>query len=612
MVRLFTTGYETGVVAPLAISGGGGGVWTTDPSIMNTGFQSVRLVQLTTHEAYLLFNIPTANQATGNTTYFRSYWRPQAWPSTNTRMMAFMVGTSTYAQVRINTSHQLFLASGPSTQQGGITPPLNLGQWYCLEASIFVPASGNVAGAFRVNGVAVGNGTWAAGFNAAVGTLEWGLPLGGTVSWNWVNWDDTAINDSTGASDNFWVGPIPPSDIFPLVTPLGFEFPVGVTISGGGGGNTFNQSIVDAISQLDTRLSQMSKPLTDAFSELDTRLSQMSKPETDAFSEVDTRVSQVTKPKTDAISETDILSRGVGKNLVDAFSELDATITRAVGKNLSDAFSEIDTFSRTWVAHQNLVDAISQLDTLLKQVAKTPFKDVISETDVIQTIRGQQRNFTDAHSATDTVIRQVTKSITDTISQLDILTRVWQSHITLQDWVTEFDATAKTVQKPLVDTTSETDVQYKQGGKTLQDVQSALDSSSKGFGKSVGDSTSATDALPKSLTRTIFEALSETDKVTASRGIVIKLLDAVGLTDLLTNNAQHGTGITNTIALAMVVSFVSSVLGATISFGSGVLSNTPSLITTSPLGSTSTLSTSPLSNQPSSSGTLLSNTPTDF
>jgi hypothetical protein len=141
----------------------------------------------------------TTDQAT--TAYQRCYLRIAALPSGNTTIMRFTdVANDPLAQVRLTSAGTLILLDAGATQIGSASAALNTNQWYRLE--LLNDASIN-PGALdaRIDGV-----SFASGANSVQGS--WGRVIVGPVIATTCDlfWDDWAVNDSSGATQNTWPG----------------------------------------------------------------------------------------------------------------------------------------------------------------------------------------------------------------------------------------------------------------------------------------------------------------------------------------------------------------------------------------------------------------------
>lgn len=332
----------------------------------------------------------------------------------------------------------------------------------------------------------------------------------------------------------------------------------------GGGGTGWNQAVSDSHSGLDLLAKSAQKPLLDAHSALEGHTFTTVKAVIEALSALDAVQNQPTHTLGDRLSATDAwqVMRGALVSRLDAHSGRDTIPTKNATKALFEATSGQESTQKA-VTHR-LSDAVSLLDALAKMPAKT-LADFFSERDsatVSKQASGTawHQNVGDAHSALDLLVRNVTKLNSDAWSSVESFTRTWVAHLFLQEVFSATEMLAKQVTHPTQDATSARDAVQTLSGTLVfvLDALSQRDTQQKVVQHLTQDSFSAQDLPIKQVRHVLADSLSATDKATAGRLLLLRVLDALSLTDAVAPSLATASG---RKTLAMVTSLIGSSLG---------------------------------------------------
>ncbi len=211
MARLLTTGYEVGDPAGTDTTSGTGTV-DAESTVVNSGIASKRYTApASTDRAYTLHDITTPNAEI----YFRAYFRyTGTLPTNGIRDWLWSIASSGSALVNValyqnGGSHLLRLRRGNTFYAD--PAPVEPDTWYCVEFHLIGSAGGDDYVEWRVDGVGYGDET-AAMSSSFFQTVRVGAAGDdGTGDFTGVTMysDDIAINDTTGGSDDTWIGLIP-------------------------------------------------------------------------------------------------------------------------------------------------------------------------------------------------------------------------------------------------------------------------------------------------------------------------------------------------------------------------------------------------------------------
>lgn len=225
MARLVTSGFEwqvTAAGAGAAVDGNiaGATTWTVETTNHRSGTAAtaVTIVSGQLGQTNFPISVPLGTSAFG-----RTYWRKSANPGTNPRGVCRFDAGSTGYGIRLNTDGTLSLFYDNGA--GGITvigtsAALSNDTYYRIEL-LELFAVGGTSGTTdaRIDGVSFASESAVTRTAKASSAISWSLGVAdtnthtGTVSYIF---DDVAVNDSTGASQNSW----PDSEKIVLLKPI--------------------------------------------------------------------------------------------------------------------------------------------------------------------------------------------------------------------------------------------------------------------------------------------------------------------------------------------------------------------------------------------------------
>ena len=206
MVRLFTTTAESGGVTDWT---GVTGAFTATIEQANQGTNGYK--SDLGNPAAGAHALKTFTGAVGTTYYARTYLRVAVSPAGLTFVFRFRTATpGLLVGVLMTASRTVILRNDQTSGTiGSASAALALDTWHLIEASLQINAStGDDVAELKVNGVSVSSSSVLDLGATAPGRFEVGqISTAGGVSYVEFH-DDLAINDSTGATDNTWVGAI--------------------------------------------------------------------------------------------------------------------------------------------------------------------------------------------------------------------------------------------------------------------------------------------------------------------------------------------------------------------------------------------------------------------
>jgi len=196
MARLFFAGAEARITdtvgTPPDGQRGGAGI-STDTAVFRTGSASYKGLN---NQAFVNVGSTFTD---GATRFVRTYFFTAAAPSVAAPIMGTPTVTDPHARLRTDGAVELVVNS---VAQGSPSASIADSAWHRVEMQFVLTTSNFTSCELRVDGatVATWSGTQARG-NAAL-RIGWvTTPTTGTL-----NWDDIAINDSSGAANNTWAG----------------------------------------------------------------------------------------------------------------------------------------------------------------------------------------------------------------------------------------------------------------------------------------------------------------------------------------------------------------------------------------------------------------------
>lgn len=204
MARLITCGWETGDIAEIPYQIDNSATWTLDTSIVRSGSYSAKGVAVATGgNAYVT---QTFVGALDVWYYQRFYVYPLNYPSVGSDSWLNEIANGLYgAVIIVKPDGSLSVGDGVTEFVTGATLPLNT--WTMLELGVKNNSGGGGLAEVRKDGVSIWTGSIAwntvAPNTHLVGTMpEFGDGSPGLTFY----FDDIALNDSTGVSQNTWPG----------------------------------------------------------------------------------------------------------------------------------------------------------------------------------------------------------------------------------------------------------------------------------------------------------------------------------------------------------------------------------------------------------------------
>ena len=205
MARLVTAGFETQRIATTAVTTAEGEAnfvaasATVETTVKRTGLACHKIVNAQGYDRWDITGVL-------DRTYFaRAYFRMSAAPSAQCYLIDFFA-TARACTLRLNTNGKVGLYNSAGTLIGSESAVLSADTWYRLEVSCNIPTAGNGTVEARIDGTAFVGPTTASVTNAALANMRIGQGNGVTPTFT-LYWDDVAVNDDQGASQNSWPGP---------------------------------------------------------------------------------------------------------------------------------------------------------------------------------------------------------------------------------------------------------------------------------------------------------------------------------------------------------------------------------------------------------------------
>jgi len=197
MARIFSTGFELNSLATnVEFDSNSGFIIQTATVRSGTYTAQANVVASTSTVRQVLF---TSNQSIAG--WFRIYINIASLPNANVQLMRFETTANTNCgNLRLNTDGTIGLFRSSGAQLGSFSIALTTGTWYRIEIGIDATGSGTLEA--RINGL-----TFASGANSVAGAwarVAFGA-FGANATYN-IFYDDVAVNDSSGSSQNTWPG----------------------------------------------------------------------------------------------------------------------------------------------------------------------------------------------------------------------------------------------------------------------------------------------------------------------------------------------------------------------------------------------------------------------
>lgn len=212
MARLVTTGFESGIPSGTATQDGeSNGVTSVNHSQVGTVAYQTSVARNGGRAMSCAASGANYSQIAGLThtvdvpTYARFYFRFTAAPSTTSQLFAWRLNGTVVASLDLLTTRAMRL-NVPASGSAGNSSVLSVDTWYRIETSLTIPASGNGSVELKIDGVtAVGPSAGNVGTTLTTTTHRIGHVTAADTGAAFY-FDDLAINDGNGASQNSWPG----------------------------------------------------------------------------------------------------------------------------------------------------------------------------------------------------------------------------------------------------------------------------------------------------------------------------------------------------------------------------------------------------------------------
>lgn len=208
MARLLSTGFELNSISTDVYFRS-----ATAPTVQSTNARSGTYAGRTPTNVSnpIAYGFQWRASAGTSNVYFRAYLSVQTLPANTQPIISVANGASfamstSNAHIRLTTAGKLQLFNGV-TQIGSDSPALNTGTWYRVEIHYdSTPAGGSQVLDARIDGVSFASSSTLTLSVSSVLAIGFGSNLHGAVitatgSWDW---DDIALNDTTGSFQNSW------------------------------------------------------------------------------------------------------------------------------------------------------------------------------------------------------------------------------------------------------------------------------------------------------------------------------------------------------------------------------------------------------------------------
>lgn len=206
--RIVTSGFESGTIAGEGATGTGSAV--IDSTVVRTGVKSLK----STDNGNSYIEYTPLGTADGETLYARLYFRVTGIPTVASMEIAEFTsaGDATQARVLLQVGGKLALFASASVGGGGVqigitAAPIVVNTWYMLELAEMVSVAGNDYVEARLNSASFASSSGVNRYNSVPNRLLVGN-YGASSGFN-VYYDDVAINNSRGSSNNSWPGELP-------------------------------------------------------------------------------------------------------------------------------------------------------------------------------------------------------------------------------------------------------------------------------------------------------------------------------------------------------------------------------------------------------------------
>lgn len=220
MARLFTTGFETGVIASEPDWSSTTGAIAIEGTVVNSGSEAVSAAG-SAGSQFVTFRYSASALPLATIIYSRVFVRISANPSVALACLQLIdSGFAGPGAIKISAAGKLQLFDNVGQVGSDSATALTPGVWYMVECAAQVngTTTGYVEG--RLNGVSFASTN--AGRNNGVGLRDLRVGIASSAAPTATIYvDDIAVNDNSGATNNSWVGAIPSpavNTVLPAIT----------------------------------------------------------------------------------------------------------------------------------------------------------------------------------------------------------------------------------------------------------------------------------------------------------------------------------------------------------------------------------------------------------
>jgi hypothetical protein len=200
MATLLLTGAEWGSLAAEGPSASSGSVTATTAAARSGtyGFEQSAATGFATFTA--------GAPAAGAGIYTRCYLRLGGNPSGDRAVVELATSSASLLRVFVKSDRTLYLQNVPGAAQiGSVSAALTVGQWYRIEVYCKIGTGAVDEATLRLDGTVVASSTTLALAEANVAS-RYRIGDGTNAPGTTISWDDIAVHDDTGASNNTWPG----------------------------------------------------------------------------------------------------------------------------------------------------------------------------------------------------------------------------------------------------------------------------------------------------------------------------------------------------------------------------------------------------------------------
>lgn len=138
--------------------------------------------------------------------YYRAWYLTQYRTSSNNRLLRWSSDSTELGSIRFDTvTNQILLYTGTGTLVATSTASVSASDWFMLEVHVMIANSGGII-EVKINGLSDPTGVFTGDTQPGTQTTINNLGFVGVTGGFTFYFDDIAINDTTGSTDNSWCG----------------------------------------------------------------------------------------------------------------------------------------------------------------------------------------------------------------------------------------------------------------------------------------------------------------------------------------------------------------------------------------------------------------------